>query len=100
MAYTGRGEPPGYPELTYTSPCRENGVGTTLTVIPRSSQSSLPSMSYERTLFIPDVTISVRSSFSQTNGDDQSSTSSRLVRHSSSPVRLLYAAMNDSFALS
>ena len=83
-----------------TRPWLANGVGVTLTVMPDSSQSSLPSRSYERTFRRPDVTISVRSSFSQMNGVDQFSTSSRFTRQISLPVRLSKAAMNESVALS
>src|SRR5262245_27085935 len=100
IAYTGRGDAPGYPELMKTSPCRANGVGVTLTVMPESSQRSRPSKSYDRTLRRPAVTISVRRSFSHTNGVDQFSASSRLTRQISLPVFLSYAAMNDSVALS
>ena len=41
------------------------GVGTVIDDIPVSSHSRFPSRSYERTLSVPVVTISVRCSFSQ-----------------------------------
>src|SRR6516225_5691221 len=92
IAYTGRGLAPGYPELTYRRPWLAKGVGTTFTVMPPSSQSGVPSSPYERTLFRLVVTISVRRSFSHTKGVDQLSFSGRGVRHSSTPVRVSYAA--------
>ena len=50
--------------------------------------------------FTPEVTISVRRSFSQTNGVAQVETSSRDRRQISSPVRLSSAAIHDSSSLS
>src|SRR5688572_17086646 len=103
IAYTGRGESPGYPELKYNRPCFEKGEGAVRIVIPPISQSSLPSRSYERTLPLADTTNSVRWSFSQTNGVDQVAAflfSSRLTLQISFPVRLSNAAMNESVRLS
>src|SRR5262245_60224721 len=68
--------------------------------MPASSHSSVPSSEYERIFFVPFVMISVRCAFSQTNGDAQLLASSRLMRQSSLPFAVLYAAMNDSSSLS
>src|SRR5438874_2590261 len=68
--------------------------------MPASSQSSVPSSEYDRIFLVPLVMISVRSGFSHTNGEAQLLASSRLIRHNSSPVAVLNAAMNDSSSLS
>src|SRR6266508_2862655 len=68
--------------------------------MPVSVHNNLPLRSYDRTFCVPAVTISVRSSFSQTNGVVQLLPSSRSVRQISSPVFLSYAAMNDRSSLS
>jgi hypothetical protein len=48
--------------------------------MPASSQSRRPLVSYERTFFVPVVTISVRRSFCQTNGVAQFDASPSAVR--------------------
>src|SRR6202163_3278745 len=94
-AYTGRIESAGWPELMYRSSSAATGVAAWIEVIPASSQSWLPFVSYERTFLLDVVTISVRSLFCQTNGVDQFDLSSRGTRHSSLPVRASYAARKD-----
>ena len=85
----------------YSSPCRENGVGTVRPDMPWISHSRLPSRSYERTPCVPAVTISVRSSFSQTNGVAQFwPRSSRSTRQTSAPVSRSRATMNERITLS
>src|ERR1700730_5039571 len=100
MAYTGRGRAPGYPELMYTRPFFSNGDGMVSVVMPLSCHSSFPSRSYERTLTVPAVTISVRNAFSHTSGVDQLPRSSRLTLQASAPVRLSNATRNDCVVLS
>src|SRR5262249_51688775 len=68
--------------------------------IPSSSQSNLPSRSYERTLPDPAATNSVRFSFSHTNGVDQLLFSSRFTFHNSSPVFAFRQSKYESFSLS
>ena len=51
-----------------------------------SSQSTFPSRSYERSLFLPIVMISMRPPLSQTKGVDQVVGSSRSTRQISFPV--------------
>ena len=68
--------------------------------MPRSSQSTLPSRSYDRTFCRAVTTISVRSWFAQTNGVDQFSVSSRTTRHNCSPLSASNAVKNDSVVLS
>src|ERR1700740_2566019 len=68
--------------------------------MPPSSQSSFPSRSYERPLLTPQVMISVRFSFSQTNGVDQLLFSSRSTVQISLPVFLSSAVRNECFSLS
>ena len=65
-----------------------------------NSQSNFPSKSYERTLLVAHVTISVRRLFSQTKGVAQLLFSSRRILQIKSPVRLSSAVMNDSCSLS
>src|SRR5579862_3989188 len=68
MAKTGLNALNTYPDVTYSNPCAEKGVGITIVDIPPSSHKSLPSRLYERTRFLPQVTSSVRSPFSQMYG--------------------------------
>jgi hypothetical protein len=69
--------------------------------MPASSQSRRPLVSYERTFFVPVVTISVRRSLCQTKGVAQFDASpSRSVRHTCAPVRASKAAMNERSSLS
>src|SRR5258708_5847653 len=66
-----------------------------------NSHSCLPSSGlYERTRPGPQTTISVRFLFFQTDGVLHDDRSSRLTRHSSSPVFLLRAMRNDFSSLS
>ena len=84
----------------YTRPLLANGDGIVSSDMPRNSQRSLPSRSYERTLRVPVVTISVRTSFSQTSGVDQLPVSSRSTFQSSLPERLSNAMIFDFVVLS
>src|SRR5262245_6168575 len=68
--------------------------------MPPNSQSSFPLRSYERTLSVPFVTISVRRSFSQMTGVAQLLPSFRSTFHTSLPVFASYAARNDCCSLS
>src|SRR5262245_9511254 len=83
---TGRFESARNPELTKSSPKRAKGVGIWRLDNPDISHSALPFKSYDRNFRDPVVTISVRRSFSQTNGLDQLLPSSRSMRHSSRPI--------------
>src|ERR1700730_4596985 len=84
----------------YSRPFAAIGLGIANDDMPASSQSSLPSRSYERTRSVPAVTISVRRSFFHTNGVVQLLPSFRSARHTSAPVTVLNAAMNDWSSLS
>ena len=67
---------------------------------PLSSQSTLPSRSYERTFSRPNVTSSVLSPDSQTKGVAQVVGSSRSTRQISLPVALSRATRYDWSSLS
>src|SRR6185295_5760660 len=99
IAYAGRFGSAMYPELMYSSPNLENGVGILIDDIPENSHNSLPERSYDRTRSDPDVTISVRCSFSHTKGDVQFVPSLRSTLQTSAPVRASYAARNDCSSL-
>src|SRR5262245_14224436 len=95
IAYAGRTRSVGYPDVTYKRPFAEKGAGTANDAPPEIFHSSVPSRPYDRMPLVPAVTISVRRSFVQANGDTQFVTTGRSTRHSSSPVAVLNAAMND-----
>src|SRR5205085_12439387 len=85
-ANTGRGRPNSYPELMISRSPATTGDGTQIDDIPPNSHSTFPSRSYERTFPLPQVTISVRVPFSQTNGVAQLLFSARSTFQTSFPV--------------
>jgi hypothetical protein len=79
-------------------PSPYTGDGIAFIVSPAVSQPIWPvTASWLRTRFIPGTMTCVMPPCSTTSGVAQVSISSRLTRHSSSPVRLFRATMNDSF---